>query len=64
MNRQLRTLAASLLLMFIVGCGQSGALYIPGNPSTVQPPSAAPADDAKDEEDSDEPDETDESGNH
>jgi len=54
-------LAALLLLMFLIGCGQSGALYIPGNPSTVQPPPAAPVDDAKDEEDSDE---TDETGNH
>ncbi|MCH8060026.1 MAG: hypothetical protein IIA11_06165 [Proteobacteria bacterium] len=64
MKSQLRMLATLLLLMFLIGCGQSGALYIPGNPSTVQSPPAAPAapaDDVKDEEDSDE---TDETGNH
>ena len=58
MNSQLRMLTTLLLLMFLLGCGQSGALYIPGNPSTVQPPPAAPADDVKIGEDSDEADET------
>ncbi len=34
LNRSLLTL---LLSLFIFGCGQSGPLYVSGNPSTVQP---------------------------
>jgi predicted small lipoprotein YifL len=37
-----RTLAAILLLLLLGACGQSGPLYIPGNPSRIeQPPPAA-----------------------
>ena len=37
-----RTLAALLLLFLLGACGQSGPLYIPGNPSKIeQPPPAA-----------------------
>ena len=37
-----RTLAALLLLFLLGACGQSGPLYIPGNPSRIeQPPPAA-----------------------
>ena len=31
---------AMLLLALIAGCGQSGPLYLPGNPSQVQEPPA------------------------
>jgi predicted small lipoprotein YifL len=30
--------AGILLTLFLAGCGQSGPLYIPGNPSTIHPP--------------------------
>lgn len=46
-----RSLIAFALLLSIAACGQSGPLYIPGNPSSVQPPQEQPAD----EEDDDEP---------
>ena len=32
------TLAALLFILFLAGCGQSGPLYIPGEPSAVEPP--------------------------
>ncbi len=37
MNNLLRAASASLALLFLVGCGQSGPLFVPGNPSTVEP---------------------------
>jgi len=27
-----------LLILFLAGCGQSGPLYIPGDPSSIEPP--------------------------
>ena len=41
-------LAAFSLAIVATGCGQSGPLYIPGNPSTIQNP--PPADDQAEEE--------------
>jgi len=35
-----RVSAALLLSMFLLGCGQTGPLYVSGNPSSVQPPTA------------------------
>jgi predicted small lipoprotein YifL len=37
MKNSLRNSAALLLTMFLLGCGQSGPLYVSGNPSSVQP---------------------------
>lgn len=37
MNNPLRAACALLVLMFLAGCGQSGPLFVPGNPSTVEP---------------------------
>jgi predicted small lipoprotein YifL len=37
MKNYFRIPAALLLAMFILGCGQSGPLYVSGNPSTIQP---------------------------
>ena len=37
MSILLRVACALLTMMFIVGCGQSGPLFVPGNPSTVEP---------------------------
>jgi predicted small lipoprotein YifL len=44
---------AALLLAFALGaCGQSGPLYIPGDPSTLEGPQRTEqADEEKDEED-------------
>ena len=54
MKNYFRIPAAILLAMFILGCGQSGPLYVSGNPSTIQPtaeqPSAEEEDDSEDAE--------------
>lgn len=57
MKNRFRIPAALLLAMFLLGCGQSGPLYVTGNPSTIQP-AASPTDaeDEKDEKDADESD--------
>jgi predicted small lipoprotein YifL len=61
MNRPLRTLFASLLVILVTGCGQSGPLYIPGNPSEIKaPPSTQQnteqkAEDEKKEDDAEDP---------
>ncbi len=47
-----RAALALLLALILSGCGQSGPLYIPGNPSTVRP-SAEEADTARAEEEED-----------
>jgi predicted small lipoprotein YifL len=53
-----RTLAALLLVFLLGACGQSGPLYIPGNPSKIeQPPPAAES--TADEEEEAEDGETD-----
>ena len=36
MNHSSKILAALLLMFTLVGCGQSGKLYLPGDPSEVQ----------------------------
>lgn len=48
-----RAITALLLLMFIAGCGQSGPLFIPGDPSSIQPPPAEPQETDEDDEDDD-----------
>lgn len=35
MNRFLRILATFILVTVVTGCGQSGKLYVPGNPSEL-----------------------------
>ena len=37
MKNPSRLTAAILLSMFLFGCGQSGPLYVTGNPSAVDP---------------------------
>jgi predicted small lipoprotein YifL len=46
-------LLAVIAVMFLLsGCGQSGPLYVPGNPSTMAvPPSNSSAEEESDEED-------------
>jgi len=38
MNSHLRVIAALFALMFLFGCGQSGPLFVPGDPSSVRTP--------------------------
>jgi predicted small lipoprotein YifL len=51
MKKQFRIPTAILLAMFLFGCGQSGPLYVSGNPSTIQPPTEEAS--AENEEESD-----------
>ncbi len=37
MNNALRAATALLVFLFLTGCGQSGPLYVPGDPSIVRP---------------------------
>ena len=53
-----RTLAALLLVFLLGACGQSGPLYIPGDPSRIQQPPPA-AESTADEEEAEENGETD-----
>jgi len=39
MKNPVRNAAALFLALFLLGCGQTGPLYISGNPSTIQPAS-------------------------
>ena len=43
-------LPAAFLLLVVAGCGQSGPLYLPGNPSQIR---TNPAEGAENEEDED-----------
>ncbi len=49
----LRLSAICLLAIVLVGCGQSGPLYLPGNPSEVTQPQ--PSEQEKPDEDADKP---------
>jgi len=46
-----RVSAALLLSMFLLGCGQTGPLYVSGNPSSVQAPTAESNTEIEDEQD-------------
>ena len=51
------TLSATALVLMFSGCGQSGPLYVPGDPSKMAvPPSAPPSAEEDEEEKSDPPD--------
>ncbi len=52
MSRSSLTLALLLLATCFAGCGQSGPLYLPGNPSQVTPTPPGPAADSAGESDS------------
>jgi len=45
MNRSVSALFVLIAAMPFAGCGQSGPLYLPGDPSAIEtpPPSPAPA---------------------
>jgi len=44
-------LTALLMILFLAGCGQSGPLYVPGDPSSIEPPAQQPATDDEDKDD-------------
>lgn len=46
-----RVATALLLSMFLFGCGQSGPLYVSGNPSNVDPSTAESENEEDDEQD-------------
>jgi predicted small lipoprotein YifL len=48
-----RSIVALALILSIAACGQSGPLYIPGNPSSVQPPQEPAAAGEEDDEPAD-----------
>lgn len=52
MQRLILALAASTLLYSLTGCGQSGPLYLPGNPSRIEslPPEPTGAEQEEEEE--------------
>ncbi len=57
MKRLTFPMAAFALLFVFTGCGQSGPLYVPGNPSTMAvPPTANSAETDEQEEQDDDDD--------
>ena len=38
------------LLLFLVGCGQSGPLYLPGDPSEIREPPERPVENGEEDE--------------
>jgi len=59
MKRLILALAALTIVFIASGCGQSGPLYIPDNPSTISvppPASDSTAEEAEEEEDDPEKD--------
>jgi predicted small lipoprotein YifL len=51
MNMILRVLAASIVAILVSSCGQSGQLFIPGDPSEIQaPPVEEPSTDSETDE--------------
>ncbi len=54
MKSTISTLAVLLLILFVSACGQSGPLYVPGDPSSIQPPAEQPDDEEKKDKDEDE----------
>lgn len=56
MKRLFAALAAVSFLFMATGCGQSGPLYIPGNPSKIQQPPQTESAAQQEEEDDGEAD--------
>ena len=57
MQRLILALTALSFVFLAAGCGQSGPLYIAGNPSTIQkPPPAAESTAGEEQEEDSEPD--------
>jgi len=45
-----------LLILFTAGCGQSGPLYVPGDPSSIQAPPEEPKESEEKDEDAEDAD--------
>jgi len=58
MARLIFALLASSFVLMSAGCGQSGPLYLPGNPSQMQTPSATTPDAGEEKEDKEDDGET------
>lgn len=56
MKRFILALTASSLGLLFTACGQSGPLYLPGNPSTIQNVPDTPADTEEENNEQQEPD--------
>ncbi|MDH3452698.1 MAG: hypothetical protein OEN20_09770 [Gammaproteobacteria bacterium] len=50
MKNLFRIPAVLLLAMYVLGCGQSGPLYVTGNPSTMQPAAEQPTAEEEEED--------------
>ena len=48
-----RFLTALFAILFVTGCGQTGPLYIPGNPSRIEPPPPAAEEETEEEAEDD-----------
>jgi predicted small lipoprotein YifL len=51
MKNATRFPAALLLSMFLLGCGQTGPLYVSGNPGPAEPSTSQTGNDKEDEQD-------------
>lgn len=51
MKSNISILTMMLLVLFCAGCGQSGPLYVPGDPSSINVPPTAEASDEEGNED-------------
>ncbi len=50
------TLGTLFLVLLVAGCGQSGPLYIPGDPSSIQSPPEKPQVSEEEDEDTEDDD--------
>ena len=50
------TLGLLLLILSFAGCGQSGPLYVPGDPSSIQAPPEEPKESEEKDEDAEDTD--------
>ena len=53
MNLFLRVFAVSLVVILVSGCGQSGQLFIPGDPSVMATPTPANEESSEDQTEDD-----------
>ena len=49
----MKSTIVTLLLLIVAGCGQSGPLYVPGDPSTMQNPQTESQEGSEDDDDED-----------
>jgi predicted small lipoprotein YifL len=56
MNSKSTNTGILVLMLLLAGCGQSGPLYVPGDPSTVHPPPQQPDNGDQNDEDTEDDD--------